>query len=155
MAGKMIQESKDACYKDHKNAQVNNTTKPNNNARKITVNVKDSTGKAFIIHVDPSDISAPYNNTKNEFAGLALDLPESILPDSLENIESSGWLALEEEPKTSLDWNKHTKPIDIAAISEISPLQQNKCTPLTLDTGATVHISPEQSDFLMLHPIAT
>ena len=158
----MIQESKDAHYKDHKNAQANNTTKPNNNAVKITMNVKDSTGKAFIVHVYPSDISVSYNNAKNEFAGLASDLPESILPDSLENIEWSGWLALEEEPKTSLDWNKHIKPIDITVISEISPLWQNKHTPLTLDNlpfyidmGATVHISPEQSDFLMLHPIAT
>jgi len=161
MEGKTIQESKDAHHKDHKNAQMNNTTKSNNNAGKITMNVKDSTGKAFIIHIDPSDISAPNNNTKTEFTGLASDLPESILPNSLENIECSGWLALEEEPKTSLDWKKHTKPIDIAAISEISPLQQNKHTPLTLDDlpfyidmGATVHISPEHSDFLMLCPIA-
>ena len=79
----------------------------------------------------------------------------------MENIEWNGWLALEEEPKTSLDWTTHTKPIDIATISEISPLQQNKRTPLSLDdlpfyinTGATVHISPEHSDFLTLRPIA-
>jgi hypothetical protein len=161
MAGKTIQESKDARYKDRENARTHNTTKSNSNTRKIAVNVKDSTGKVFIIHVDPSDISTPSNNAKSEFASLASDHPESILPDSLENIEWSGWLALEEELKTSLDWKKHTKPVDIAAISEISPLQQNKRTPLTLDdlpfyvdTGATVHISPEQSDFLTLRPIA-
>lgn len=62
---------------------------------------------------------------------------------------------------TSLDWMMHTKPVDVAAISEVSPLQQNKCTPISLDdllfyvnTGATVHISPERLDFLTLHPIA-
>ena len=161
MAGKMIQESKDARYKDRENARGNNTTKSNSNARKIPVNVKDSTGKAFIIHVDPCNISSPNNNAKPEFAGLASDLPECILPDSMENMKWHGWLALEEELKTSLDWMVHTKPINIAAISEISPLQQNKCTPLTLDdlpfyvnTGATVHISPKHSDFLTLRPIA-
>ena len=161
MADKTIQESKDARYKDCKNARGNNTTKSNSNTGKIAVNVKDSTGKAFIIHVDPSDISAPHNFTKAEFAGLASDAPESILPETMENIEWHGWLALEEEPKTSVDWVAHTKPIDMAAISEISPLQQNKCTPLTLDDlpfyvdmGATVHISPEHSDFLTLRPIA-
>ena len=161
MAGKTIQESKDARQRDRDTARGNNTTKSHNNAGKIAVNVKDSTGKAFIIHVDPCDISTANNNTKSEFAGLASDLPEAILPDSMENIEWNGWLALEEEPKTSLDWTTHTKPIDIAAISEISPLQQNKGTPLSLDnlpfyvnTGATVHISPEHSDFLTLCPIA-
>lgn len=160
MAGKMIQESKDAHYKDRENAWGNNTTKSNSNTGKIAVNVKDSMGKAFITNIDPSDISAPHNLTKAEFARLASDAPESILPETMENIEWHGWLALEEEPKTSVDWVAHTKPIDMAAISEISPLQQNKRTPLTLDdlpfyvnTGATVHISPEHSDFLTLCPI--
>jgi len=161
MAGKTIQESKDTHLRDRDNARGNNTMKSHNNTGKIAVNVKDSMGKAFIIHVDPCNISTSSNNTKTEFAGLASDLPETILPNSMENIEWSGWLALEEEPKTSLDWTTHTKPIDIAAISEISPLQQNKCTPLSIDnlpfyvdTGATVHISPEKSDFLTLCPIA-
>ena len=161
MAGKTIQESKDAHQRDRDNARGNSATKSHNNAGKIAVNIKDSAGKAFIIRVDPCDISTPNNNTKSEFAGLALDLPEAILPDSMENIEWNGWLALEEEPKTSLDWKTHTKPIDITALSEISPLQLNKRTPLSLDdlpfyvdTGVTVHISPEHSDFLMLRPIA-
>ena len=70
-------------------------------------------------------------------------------------------LALEEELKTSLDWMMHTKSINIATILEISLLQQNKRTPITLDdlpfyvnTGVMVHISPEHSDFLTLRPIA-
>ena len=85
MAGKTIQESKDACHKDCKNGKGNNTTKPYNINEKITINIKDSTGKAFIIN--PCNISTPNNNIKTEFAGLASDPPESILPDSMENIK--------------------------------------------------------------------
>ena len=128
---------------------------------KIAVNVKDSSGKAFIIHVDPSNISPTTNHIKPEFAGLASDLPKSIIPGTTEDIEWCGWLAFEEEPKVSLNWTTHTKPINVTTISEVSPLQQNQCTPISLedlpfyvDTGATVHISSEQSDFLTLHPIA-
>ena len=161
MAGKTIQESKDARHKDRENSRNGNNVKTSNSNGKIAVNVKDSSGKAFIIHVDPSDISSPTNHTKPEFAGLASDLPESIIPGTTEDIEWCGWLAFEEEPKASLDWTTHTKPIDVAAISEVSPLQQNKRTPVSLedlpfyvDTGATVHISPEQSNFLTLRPIA-
>ena len=161
MARKTIQESKDARLKDRENSRNGNNTKTSSSNGKIAVNVKDSSGKAFIIHVNPNDISTPTNHIKPEFAGLASDLPESIIPGTTEEIEWCGWLAFEEEPKASLDWTTHTRPIDIAAISEVSPLQQNKRTPISLedlpfyvDTGATVHISPEQSDFLTLRPIA-
>ena len=161
MAGKTIQESKDTCYKDREISRGTNGTKSNNTNGKIAVNMKDSSGKAFIVYVNPNDISSPINDAKPEFAGLASDLPESLLPDTIEDIEWCGWLAFEEELTTSLDWMTHTKPVDIAAISEVSPLQQNKRTPISLDdlpfyvdTGATVHISPEKSDFLTLRPIA-
>lgn len=134
-----------------------NGAKPCTNNGRIAVSVKDSNSKAFIVHVDPSDISYPVDNTtKPEFAGLATDLAESILSDTIENLKWEGWLALE-ELKTSLDWTKHTRDFDIAAISEIAPLQQSKGTPLSLDDlpfyinmGATINISPEQSDFMTL-----
>ena len=161
MAGKTIQESKNACYKDHESSWGTNSTKSNNTNRKITVNMKNSSGKAVIIYVNLSDIFSPINNAKPEFAGLASDLPKSLLPDTMENIEWCRWLVFEEELTTSLNWMTHTKPVDITAISEVSPLQQNRCTPISLDyllfyvdTGATVHISPEKSDFLTLCPIA-
>ena len=123
--------------------------------------MKDSSGKAFIIHIDPSDIPSLASDNKPEFAGIASDPPESLLSNTIEDIEWCGWLAFEDEPKTSLDWNTHTKPVDITAISEVSPLQQNKHTPISLedlpfyiDPGATVHISPEKSHFITLRPIA-
>jgi len=157
MAGKTLQELKDACTKNRENSWSSNNTKPNNTNSKVAINMKDSSGKAFIVYVDPSDISSTTNNTKPEFAGLTSDRPKSILPNTTKDIEWCRWLAFEEELTTSLDWTTHMKPVDIAAISEVSPLQQNKRTPISLDdllfyvdTGATVHISPEKSDFLTL-----
>ena len=161
MAGKTIQESKDARQKDRDHSRGGNNTKSGTSNGKVAVNVKDANGRAFIIHVEPSDIASSVNNVKSEFAGLASDSIESVIPNSMEEVEWNGWLALEEEPKTTVDWTTHTKEFDVAAISEISPIQSNKRTPISLDdlpfyvdTGATVHISPEQSDFLTLRPIA-
>ncbi|KIJ99410.1 hypothetical protein K443DRAFT_8384 [Laccaria amethystina LaAM-08-1] len=135
--------------------------KSSTNNGKIAVNVKAAKGKAFIIHVKPNNIASPSNNTKSEFTGLASDSVESIIPNSIEEIEWSGWLELEEEPKTTVDWTTHTKEVNITAISEILPIQSNNRTPISLDdlpfyvnTRATIHISPKQSDFLMLRPIA-
>ena len=161
MTGKTIQESKDAHHKDRENSRSNTHTKPSNNNGKIAVNVKDSSGKAFIIHVNLSDIPSLASDNKPEFAGIASDPPESLLSNTIKNIERCGWLAFEDEPKTSLDWNTHTKLVNIAAISEVSPLQQNKCIPISLkdlpfyiNSGATVHISPEKLDFITLCPIS-
>ena len=121
MAGETIQESKDAHQKDRKNSRSNTHTKPSNNNGKIAVNMKDSSGKAFIIHIDPSNIPSLASDNKPEFAGIASDPPESLLSNTIEDIEWCSWLAFEDEPKTSLDWNTHTKPVDIAAISGFSP----------------------------------
>lgn len=121
--------------------------------------MRDSSGKAFIIQVDPSDVSMPTPTA--EFAGITSDsiLENETLAAPIEQIEYEGWLVFEEEPKATVDWNTHTKPSDVAAISEISPINQNNRTPISLDdlpfyvdTGATVHISPERSDFLTLKP---
>ena len=100
MAGKTIQESKDACQKDCGNSRSNTHTKPSNNIGKIAVNMKDSSGKAFIIHVDPSDIPSLASDNKPEFAGIASDPPESLLSNTTEDIEWYGWLAFKDEPKT-------------------------------------------------------
>jgi len=123
--------------------------------------MKDSNSKAFMVLIDPKDISTP--SSTSEFAGIAADaiLDDKSITAPIKTIEYKGWLMFEEEPKTTINCNTHTKPFDIAAISEIAPIQQNNCTPISLNnlpfyinTGATIHISPEKSDFLMLKPIA-
>jgi hypothetical protein len=159
MAGKTIAESIAARKRDRENRKGggNKAQTPG----KVSVTMRDSTGKAFIVYVDPTDISTPTPSA--EFAGIASDaIPEeSSSTASTETIEYEGWLVFEEEPQATIDWSTHTKPSDIAAISEISPIQQTNRAPVSfedlpfyVDTGATVHISPERSDFLTLRPIS-
>ena len=71
MARKTIQESKETHQKDCENSRSNTHTKPSNNKGKIAINMKDSSGKAFIIHVDPSNIPSLASDNKPEFAGIA------------------------------------------------------------------------------------
>ena len=120
--------------------------------------MKDSSGKAFIVHVDPTDISMPMPSA--EFAGITSDTisNDTSLSTSIESVEYEGWLVFK-EPRVTIDWNMHTKPSNMATISEISPIQQKNCTPIPVndlpfyvDTGAAVHISPEKLDFLTLQP---
>ena len=89
-------------------------------------------------------------------------------PGSIDS-SSSSYLALSGPLKASVDW--HTLSCSIADLnpedSEVSPIPS--CTahvllakardmPFLLDSGASIHISPEQSDFkclhlIMVHPI--
>lgn len=123
--------------------------------------MKDSNSRAFVVFVDPTDISNPSSTA--EFSGITSDaIPDAkSITTPIETVKYEGWLVFKEEHKTTNDWNTHTKPLNITAISEIAPIQQNSCTlislndlPFYVDTGATVHISPEKSDFLTLKPIA-
>ena len=157
MAGKTITELIAACKKDRESKKEGNNNSPA--PGKVSVTMRDASGKAFIIQVDPGDISMPTPST--EFAGFASDNISGVdaLALSIEQVEYEGWFAFEEEPKTTIDWSTHTKPSDVAAISEISPINQNSRTPISLndipfhvDTGSTIHISPEKSDFLTLKP---
>ena len=160
MAGKTITESIAARKKDRENKKGGGTN-ASQTSGKVSVTMKDSNGRAFVVFVNPTDISTPSSTA--EFAGIASDtIPDAkSITAPIETIEYEGWLVFEEEPRTTIDWNTHTKPFDIAAISEIAPIQQNNRTlislddlPFYVDTGATVHISPEKSDFLTLKPIA-
>jgi hypothetical protein len=146
MAGKSIEESKAArkLMLDKKRSGIA--------ATKVPVTVKDVNGRAFTVLVDPDPLPSPPPHP--EFAGLAHDpLPAA----SIEEIEYEGWMAVEEEPTTSIDWEHHTAPAAEAALT-LTALNQTTRTqmslndfPFIVDTGASVHISPDRSDFLSLH----
>ena len=81
---------------------------------------------------------------------------------TIEELEYDGWLVIEEELQTNINWNNHSQPIDFAALSasDTSPLSQTNHTiistdthPFWLDSGATIHISPERSDFTSLRSV--
>ena len=63
--------------------------------------------------------------------------------------------------KSSVDWNVHSHPVDLTAISTSAPNQEERTNvslidfPFHLDSGATTHISSSHDDFLSLHPIAS
>ena len=117
--------------------------------------MRDSNGQAFTVMID----STTLNNAeaaKGEFAGLASDpLPSA----SIEEVEYEGWLATEEELTTSINWAKNNAPVDEDAFA-VAPLNQSCRTiilldnhPFFVDTGTSIHISPDCSDFITLHII--
>ena len=74
---------------------------------------------------------ASSSNDASIWFGVASDvIPETT---SIETVEYEGWLVFEEEPRATIDWNTHTKPSNVAAISEISPIQQTNCTPISFE----------------------
>ena len=158
MAGKMIAESIAARKKDREAKKGGGSNSPSTQG-KVSVTMRDSSGKAFVVYIDPADISNPTPSA--EFTGITSDtIPDNnSLAAPIESIEYQGWLAFEEEPRATIDWNMHTKPSNITVISEIPPIQQKNYTPISfndlpfyVDAGATVHISAEKSDFLTLQP---
>ena len=144
MAGKTIEESKAACKLALKKKTL---------GLKIPITVKDVNGCAFTVMVDSrADVSTP---PCSEFAGLASD---PIPTATIDEVEYDSWVVIEEEATTTIDWSQHTStPADNAFAAE--PLNQTQCTQLSLDdypfivdSGTTVHISPDQNNFLTLHP---
>lgn len=155
MAGKTIEDSKQARKRDRearkeKGKQTTNTTTSN---AKVSVTMKDANGRAFIMLVDPSNLSSP----KQEFAGLASDPTEA---ENTESVEYEGWLVIDDEPYANIDWGTNDQhPGEDALAIETYPIS-NSCSdshkqPFYLDTGATVHISPDRNDFITLRPIVS
>ena len=146
MAGKTIEESKAA------RRIMLEKKRSGGDTLKVPVTVKDVNGRAFTVLIDaaPPSLSLP-----PEFVGIAHDpLPTA----SIEEIEYEGWMAVEEEPVTSVDWNTHTTSTAETALT-IAPLNQTTRTkisiddfPFIVDSGASVHISPDRSDFISLRP---
>jgi hypothetical protein len=158
MAGKSIQESKAARLLDQgKSPTVSITPSPRTSKDgMLTLNIKDKQGRALIAYLDPKDLQV--DTPTAEFAGLA----STPVPthSRLEEVEWAGWIALEEEPQTKVDWNEYSRPVEESTYATIAPLQQTKRTAISLDThpfyvdsGATIHISPDQSDFQTLRAI--
>lgn len=123
--------------------------------------VMPSGGSMFTLEGDPELIAA-YMATregkpataptgKTEFAGLASDiLPTLSSISEVEDLEFDAFI-VEEEAKTGVDWTHHTnhEQANETALTATS----HEALSFYLDSGATVHITPNQSDFLSLSPI--
>jgi hypothetical protein len=127
--------------------------KQGTDSSKVPVTVKDVNGRAFTIMIDSTQVSSP--SPTPEFAGLAAD---PVPMATIDEVEYEGWLVIE-EPVTSVNWNEHhAMAVDDAFTVESSNRLNHSQTPLMdfpciVDTGTTVHISPDRSDFLHLYPI--
>jgi hypothetical protein len=71
------------------------------------------------------------------------------------------WMTINGDITSSLDWNAHSRPADLAAVSASAPNQASRTVasseefPFYLDSGATTHLSPSREDFFSLRPIAS
>ncbi|HEV7736901.1 MAG TPA: hypothetical protein VGO47_05955, partial [Chlamydiales bacterium] len=159
MTGKTIEDSRRARREKFK-SKTSSTQSAGSHVPKgkNQVKVNSADGRAYLVN--------SFSLTPCEEPGL---LPSDTIPTSpranlcdLETEEFNGWIAIEGEPTTSINWKDNTNntlPIALNA-SEITPLSQRSRTaidttenPFWVDTGASVHISPNKNDFISLYPI--
>ncbi|KAG5725296.1 Copia protein [Termitomyces sp. T112] len=157
MAGKTMEESRAACLASFR---VRDKDKKKSNSR---ITVMPSGGSTFTIKGD-LDFIATYmaaregqtmQPAETEFVGLAFDaLPSTGSIDEVEMLEFDTLIVLEEELRAGIHWDDHTnhnQGSKEALSSYTIPLET---LPFYLHSGATVHISPDSSDFTSLTQIA-
>lgn len=100
MAGKSIEESITARRAAHDKRKKPNTLTTN---PRVPVMMKDANGKAFTVMFNSADMLL--SNDTPTFAGITSDpLPTA----TIEDIEYEGWIAVEEEMTTTVDWTHNT-----------------------------------------------
>ncbi|HEV7735895.1 MAG TPA: hypothetical protein VGO47_00765, partial [Chlamydiales bacterium] len=171
MAGKTIEESRQA--RRNKDSRRGRPAAPgtiNSTQGKFQIKVSGTDGKAYFLNVDPSMMgaftptqmetqTAPSEGQMSPSDSIPTDLQANFCdPDA---IEYEGWMAIEQEFITSVNWDNNSQPTNkILNASEIVPLSQKSKTiisitigPFWLDTGASIHISPNKDDFITLRRI--
>src|ERR1700742_1000738 len=156
MAGKTIAKSREARRKAKDKAR--NISNPSANFASpspvetqgtpdncVAFNFIGADGKTFTAYMNPSQPNV-------NFAGLVTDTTTSI-----DELEYNGLAAIDQnDPVTSINWDFHTKtenlPIALNAQTTHTPIPIDAC-PFYLDTGATVHLSPDRHDFTNFTPI--
>ncbi|KAG5722769.1 hypothetical protein E4T56_gene7971 [Termitomyces sp. T112] len=153
MARKMVEELRTAQI-THYNAQCKVKGK-GKAASRVTITLVG--GSAFMVEGN-SDIIAAYiamhkgpATLKAEFAELPSDsFPAANSLAYIETLEFDTLLVFEEEMKESTDQQNdinHKQTGEIVLSSSTSPLERS---PFYLNSGMTVHISPDPSDFITL-----
>ena len=149
MAGKTAEESKRvqlAHYKNLKKDKGKNTTR---------IMLMPVEGSAFTLEGNSETIMAylalkgvtTTTPSKQEFVGLASDtIPPVGSLQEMEDLKIDVWIVLEEELRTDTEHEKSNHDLTLSC--------ETQTEPFFLDSGATVHISPDASDFIMLKPIS-
>ena len=178
MAGKTVEESKERRRKDKEAIKTPSASTTTIATPRHKVQVTTSAGQAYVMEVDDAFLSTGTLQAKNEFAGIvhSTDALEWDGFDGFANLAIVGRINEEEESDniiplqpvahisfddltTSIDWSETSKPIDLAKIT-VTALNQNLQTNLSLvnfpfwvDSGASVYITPDKSDFYNLKRI--
>src|SRR5277367_3549424 len=122
MAGKMIEELKEAWQRDRE-AKTGKTTASlaGSPDSRVKVSVKGPDGRAYVLLTEPSSITPVVettNQSPKEFAGIASITSDTL---SLDNLEYHGFLAAFQEeinPSTdiqytaNINWNEHSTQVD-------------------------------------------
>ena len=149
MAGRSIDESKQARRHDRelKNEKKGAPMNPQPKG-KVSVKVQGADGHAYFMLVDAEDLVMPTPITATEFAGIATisETPSTSGTAEIEEIEYAGWLAVEEE----LDIAMPPTSVDPSALTASHMNEPSTYRPFWLDTGASIHISPDRHDFISL-----
>ena len=98
--------------------------------------------------VDTDDLVTPTPINATEFAGIATisETPSTSETTEVEEIEYTGWLAIEEELDTAI----LPTSVDPLALTACHMNKPSTYHPFWLDTGASVHISPNRHNFILL-----
>ena len=175
MAGRTVEESKERRQKDKEAARSPSASVATAVTPKHKVQVTTSAGQAYMMEVNDAFLSTGTLQLKAEFAGVihSTDALEWDAFDGFANFATVDNIDEEEEnihPQpianisfddltTSIDWDKASTPIDLAKVT-VTALNQNSQTNLSLanfpfwvDSGASVYITPDKSDFYMLKRI--
>ena len=169
MAGKTIEESKAARKRDREAGKATSTpasgVKP-----KHKVQVTTTSGQAFVIELDEDVLASATPAPKAEFAGMvySTDALEWDQVDGFAHMAFVKTVGDEEETfnpspvmnhTTNIDWTEASQDVDFAKIT-VAALNQNSTTivsltkfPFYVDSGASIYISPDKSDFNCLKRI--
>ena len=182
MAGKSLEDARTAqaafraakkATRDTKRGQTANVATTVNAGTATTTETVATTPAKPVVTPSPSTQSSITVNGITYYAGTgqspstqtAMITTMSSIPDpSLGYYDRSGgyhaFLSMSDAPRASVDWNKHSSPIDPSQ-TVVHPVAYTTSHPVAahledfqfiLDTGATCHISPERSDFKTLVP---
>ena len=169
MAGKSIDKAQVVKRKGKERQDKSKDSK--NTKPKVALSFKDSNGQAFITYVNMDNItvmntSATTSSTVHaNLASIDFDSPSLNLPIHLtriKTIEYEGFFTCFGNPRVSIDWTQYSNNIEVSPTMIAAP-HQTQCTAVIsldtclffLDSGVSIHVSPEQSDFLSLHPISS
>lgn len=164
MARKSVKESKKACLAFYNNKQKERKKKTKTTSKIMFTLAR---GSAFTLEGDPMNIAAylamqtpkTVSTPAAEFAGLGSNvLPAAGLLADVEGLEFDAWVVLEEKPdskSTKLNINRHKATTMLTEDHEtVLSCQDQTLEPFYLDSGTTVHISPNQSNFIKIDPIS-